>query len=102
MVQHGLSSFRPTEVILTHERKVRNTKRGRVFRIFLECIKMTSTGVELDRPQLQQWLSFLEHNNSQKTQLLLQACAITMFMIHLATPSVLLILIDAGFSSCRI
>ena len=46
MVQHGLSSFKPTEVFL----------------IFLECVKITSVGLKLDRPQLQYWLLFLEHN----------------------------------------
>ena len=50
MVQRGVSSFRPTEVILIHER------------IFLEGVKITSVCLKLDRPQLQHWLLFLEHN----------------------------------------
>ena len=55
MVQRGLSSFRPTEVILTHERKV------------LEDVKITSVGLKLDRPQLQHWLLFLEHNRYENS-----------------------------------
>ena len=37
---------------------------------FLECVKITSIGLKLNRPQLQHLL-FLERNKSQKTQLLL-------------------------------
>ena len=33
-----------------------------MFLIFLEGAKITSVGLKLDRPQLQQWLSFLEYN----------------------------------------
>ena len=61
MVQHGLSSFTPTEVILTHERKFRNTKQSLVFLVFFECVKIMAVGLKLDRPQLQHWLLFLEH-----------------------------------------
>ena len=53
----GLSSFRPTEVVLTHERRV----------IFLECVKTTSVGLKLDRPQLQHWLLLLEHSRSENS-----------------------------------
>ena len=54
MVQRGLSSFRPTEVISTQERKTK-------FPSFLECVKITAIGLKLDRPQLQHCLLFLEH-----------------------------------------
>ena len=33
-----------------------------MFLIFLKCVKIASVGLKLDRPQLQHWLSFLEHN----------------------------------------
>ena len=33
-----------------------------MFLIFLEGVKITSAGLKLDRPQLQHWLLFLEHN----------------------------------------
>ena len=33
-----------------------------MFLIFLECVKITAVGLKLDRPQLQYWLLFLEHN----------------------------------------
>ena len=33
-----------------------------MFLIFLEGLKITSVGLKLDRPQLQHWLLFLEHN----------------------------------------
>ena len=33
-----------------------------MFLIFLEGVKITSVGPKLDRPQLQHWLLFLEHN----------------------------------------
>ena len=33
-----------------------------MFLIFLEGVKITSVGLKLDRPQLQHWLLFLEHN----------------------------------------
>ena len=33
-----------------------------MFLIFLKCVKIASVGLKLDRPQLQQWLLFLEHN----------------------------------------
>ena len=62
MVHHGLSSFRPTEAILTHEKKFRNTKPSWVFLIFLNYVKIASVGLKLDRPQLQHWLLCLEHN----------------------------------------
>ena len=63
MVQHDLSSFRSTGVVFTHERKkFRNMKRSCVSLIFLKCVKITSVSLKLDRPQLQHWLLFLEHN----------------------------------------
>ena len=37
-----------------------------MFIIFLECVKITSVGVKLNRPQLQHWLLVLEHNTFQK------------------------------------
>ena len=37
-------------------------KRNGVFLIFLECVKITSLELQLDRPQLQQWLLMLYHN----------------------------------------
>ena len=42
--------------------KFRNTKRSWVFLIFLKSVKKASVGLKLDRPQLQHWLLFLEHN----------------------------------------
>ena len=30
--------------------------------MFLEGVKITSVGLKLDRPQLQHWLLYLEHN----------------------------------------
>ena len=33
-----------------------------MFLIFLECVRITSVGLKLDRPQLQHRLLFLEHN----------------------------------------
>ena len=36
--------------------------RSEVFLIFLASVKITSVGLKLDRPQLQHWLLFLEHN----------------------------------------
>ena len=38
-----------------------------VFLIFLECVKITSSGLKLDRPHLQHWLLFLEHNRSENS-----------------------------------
>ena len=38
-----------------------------MFLIFLECAKITSVGLKLDRSQLQHWLSFLEHNKSENS-----------------------------------
>ena len=33
-----------------------------MFLIFLKCVKIASVGLKLDRPQVQHWLLFLEHN----------------------------------------
>ena len=33
-----------------------------MFLIFLKCAKIASVGLKLDRPQLQHWLLFLDHN----------------------------------------
>ena len=33
-----------------------------MFLTFLECVKIASVGLKLDRPQLQHWLLFLEHS----------------------------------------
>ena len=35
-----------------------------MFLIFLEGVKITAVGLKLDRPQLQHWLLFLEHNTT--------------------------------------
>ena len=45
--------------------KFRNTKRSWVFLIFLECVKITSVGLKLDRSQLQHGWSLLKHNRSE-------------------------------------
>ena len=47
--------------------KFSNTKRSRVFLIFLEVVKITSVGLKLDKPQLQHWLLRLEHNGSENS-----------------------------------
>ena len=90
--------------------KFRNTKRSWVFLIFYEGVKITSVGLKLDRPQLQHWLLFLEHNTinrlRSKDLMLLQASlwSMTVFMIQFETLPVLLILSNAGSSAsfCRI
>ena len=77
-----------------------------MFLIFLECVKITSVGLQLDRPHLKHWLLFLEHNRSENSNvvacLYLYLWAMTVFMIQFATPPVLVIFSDAGSSSCRI
>ena len=102
-MQRGLSSFRPTEVILTHQRKVQKHEANLSVSNFSGGVKITSIGLKLDRPQLQHWLLFLEHNKSQTTQILLQAYlylwSMTLLMIQLATPPVQLIFSNAGSSS---
>ena len=40
-----------------------------MFLIFLEGAKITSVGLKLDRPQLQHWLLFLEHNRLRSKDL---------------------------------
>ena len=40
-----------------------------MFLIFLEGVKITSVGLKLDRPQLQHWLLFLEHNRLRSEDL---------------------------------
>ena len=74
-----------------------------MFLIFFEGVKMTSVGLKLDRPQLQHWLLFLEHNKLRPKNLPLDY-DLTVFMIQFETLPVLLILSNAGFSSssCRI
>ena len=62
MVQRGLSSFRPAESILTHERKVQKHEAKLSVSNLFKCVKIASVGLKLDRPQLQHWLLFLEHN----------------------------------------
>ena len=37
--------------------------------MFLEGVKITSVGLKLDRPQLQHWLLFLEHNRLRSKDL---------------------------------
>ena len=36
---------------------------------FLKCVRITSVGLKLDRPQLQHWLSFLEHSRLKSKDL---------------------------------
>ena len=72
--------------------KFRNTMRSKVFLIFLEGVKITSVVLKLDRPQLQHWLLFLEHNRvkSEDFKMLLQAYlylwTMIVFMIQFETP----------------
>ena len=40
-----------------------------MFLIFLEGVKITSVGLKIDRPQLQHWLLFLEHNRLRSKDL---------------------------------
>ena len=40
-----------------------------MFLIFLEGVKITSVGLKLDRPQLQHWLLFSEHNRFRSKDL---------------------------------
>ena len=63
-MQRGLLSFTPTEVILTHKRKVKKHKAKLSVSNFFEYVKITSVGLKLDRPQLEHWLLFLEHSRS--------------------------------------
>ena len=85
--------------------KFRNTKRSWVFLIFLKCVKIAFVGLKLDKPQLQHWLLFLEHNwptLNLKTQMLwgyLYLWAMTGFVLQLVSPPVLLTLCDTGSSS---
>ena len=75
---------------------------------FLEGVKIISVGLKLDRPQLQHWLLFLEHNRLRSKDMLLQAYlypwTVTVFVIQFGTLPVLLILSNAGSSSssCKI
>ena len=69
MGQRGLSSFRPTEIILTHERNVQKGEAMLNVSNFLEGLKKTSVTLKLDRPQLQNWLLFLEHNRLRSNDL---------------------------------
>ena len=39
-----------------------------MFLIFLEGVKITSVGLKLNRPQLQHWLLFLEHNTIKRSK----------------------------------
>ena len=83
--------------------KFRNTKRRWVFLSFLEVVKITSVGLKLDRPQLQYWLLFLEHNRLWSKDLLLQAYLYLWTMTVSTTKfeplAVLLISSNAGSSS---
>ena len=72
--------------------------------IFLESVKITSVDLKLDRPQLQHWSLFLEHNRPRSKDLNVVGLhrylwAVTVFMVQLASPAILSILIDAGPSS---
>ena len=75
-----------------------------MFLIFLTCVKIASVGLKLDRPQLQHWLLFLEHNwpspKSENSNVvgLPVPMTMTVFVIQLASAPVLLILSDAGSS----
>ena len=40
-----------------------------MFLIFLEGVKITCVGLKPDRPQLQHWLLFLEHNRLRSKDL---------------------------------
>ena len=40
-----------------------------------ECVKITPVGLKLDRPQLQHWLLFLEHNKFRSKDLNVVAIA---------------------------
>ena len=56
MVQRGLASSTPTEVIFDTQ------KKGLETRSKAEGVKITSVGLNLNRQQLQHWLLFVEHN----------------------------------------
>ena len=74
-----------------------------MFLIFLDCVKITSTDIKLDRQQLQHWLLFLEHNRSENADVaagLPVAVPIGYDYVY-NTPPVLLILSDAGSSPSR-
>ena len=85
-----------------------------MFLIFLEDVKIISVGLNFERPQLQHWLLFLEHNRLRSNDLSVVAglpvpmdydCIYPgVFMIQSETLPVLLILSNAGSSSssCRI
>ena len=51
MVQHGLSCFGPTEVILIHERKVWKHEAKLSVSKFLKCIKITSVDLKRDNSE---------------------------------------------------
>ena len=79
-------------------------KQSGAFRISLECVKITPLELQLDRPQLQQWLLMLCHNrprseNTDAVAGLSIPVGYEWIMIQLATYSVLLILNNAGSSS---
>ena len=73
-----------------------------MFLIVLKCVKIVSVGLKLDRPQLQHWLLFLEHNwptlKSENSNVvgLPVPIAMTVFVLQFASPLVLLILSDAS------
>ena len=75
-----------------------------MFLILLKCVKIASVGLKLDRPQLQYWFLFLEHNwptpNSENSNAvgLPVPQTMTVFVLQLASLPVLLILSDAGSS----
>ena len=75
-----------------------------MFLIFLKCVKIASVGLKPDRPQLQHWLLFLEHNwptpKSENSNVV--GLPVPMgydCVLQLASPQVVLILSDAGSSS---
>ena len=67
---YGLSSFRLTGggggggYFDTREKSLEARSEAECF-YFLECVRITSVGLKLDRPQLQHWLLFLAHNRSR-------------------------------------
>ena len=76
-----------------------------MFLTFLECVKISSVGLKLHRPQLHHWILFSEHNRSENSNVVVDLPVPMGYgcIYDLACdPPVLLILSNAGSSSCRI
>ena len=76
-----------------------------MFLIFLEGVNITTIGLKLDRPQLQHWLLFLEHDRSENSNVvagLPVSMGYDCIYDSACAPPVLLILSSAGSSSCII